>query len=364
MFGELYDAAGERVADHENLHPSDLDPDNPMHAFYNRKPGLGELSDLNENNTDVLEYFVAAYSQWLDQGVAAFRIDTIAHMPHAYWKSFSDRIRQKSPGLFMFSENFDYDAADIAPNTWPENGRISVLDFPGKEAMNQVFADGGSYSELSTYLHLDSGLYDNPYDLMTFYDNHDMDRIDADTNGFIDANNWLFTSRGIPVVYYGSEVGFQAGTNEHTGNRNYFGQDNVDRAKSHLIHAALSRIANVRKNSVALQRGLQVYSGFGPRSASFFRVYQKDGVSQTALVLLNGGDEAALMKFGQLPANGAWEDAVTGHIVQVDDDFAGLAEEIAPHSVRVYLSDAPITRPGFMELLDEAQAAKARRKTP
>ena len=363
-YGELYDAASELVADHQNLHPSELDPENPLHAFFNREPGLGELSDLNENNPEVLDYFVAAYSQWLDQGVAAFRIDTIAHMPHAYWKAFADRIREQRPGLFMFSENFAYDADAIAPNTWVENGQISVLDFPGKQAMNRVFADGADYSELTDYLHLDSGLYDNPYDLMTFYDNHDMDRMNADTQGFIDANNWLFTSRGIPVVYYGSEIGFEAGTNEHTGNRNYFGQDNVDRAPSHPIHAALTRIANIRKNSVALQRGLQVYTGFGPRSASFFRVYQKDGVRQTALVLLNGGDEALTMEFGQLPAEGAWKDAVTGHVVQVDDGFTGLVEEIAPHGVRVYLNDAPLTHPGFVALLDEAEAAKARRKTP
>ncbi|RZV37518.1 MAG: cyclomaltodextrin glucanotransferase [Chromatiales bacterium] len=363
-FGELYDAAGELVADHQNLHPSELDANNPLHAFYNREPGLGELSDLNETNPEVLDYFVAAYAQWLDQGVDAFRIDTIAHMPHAYWKAFSDRIREKRPGLFMFSENFAYDATAIAPNTWPENGKISVLDFPGKQAMNRVFADGENYSELADYLHLESGLYDNPYDLMTFYDNHDMDRMNAATHGFIDANNWLFTSRGIPVVYYGSEIGFEAGTNEHTGNRNYFGQDNIDGAASHPIHAALTRIANIRKNSVALQRGLQVYTGFGARSASFFRVYQKDGVRQTALVLLNGGDEAVTMEFGQLPASGAWKDAVTGHIVQVDDDFTGLVQEIAPHGVRVYLNDAPLTHPEFVKLLDEAQAAKVRRKTP
>jgi cyclomaltodextrin glucanotransferase len=191
-----------------------------------------------------------------------------------------------------------------------------------------------------------------------------MDRMGADTNGFIDAHNWLFTSRGIPVVYYGSEVGFQAGTNEHTGNRNYFGQENVEAAKSHPIHAALKRIANIRKNSVALQRGLQVYTGFGERSASFFRVYQKDGVSQTALVLLNGRDEAVTMTFGQLPANGLWKDAVTGDAVQVDEDFAGFEEEIAPHSVRVYLSDAPITHPEFVKVLNEAQAATVRRTTP
>jgi cyclomaltodextrin glucanotransferase len=199
---------------------------------------------------------------------------------------------------------------------------------------------------------------------MTFYDNHDMDRMDADAEGFIDANNWLFTSRGIPVVYYGSEIGFQAGTNEHTGNRNYFGQDNIEAATSHEIHAALTRIANIRKSSIALQRGLQVYTGFGQRSASFFRVYQKDGVTQTALVLLNGDDEPSTMKFGQLPAQGTWRDAVTGHVVQVDDSFAGLVEELAPHSVRVYLSDAPITDSRFLQLLDEAQASTARRTTP
>ena len=285
-------------------------------------------------------------------------------MPHAYWKAFSDRIREKRPGLFMFSEHFDYDAADIAPNTWPENGSISVLDFPGKAAMNKVFADGKSFAKLESYLHLTSGLYQNPYELMVFYDNHDMDRMAADENGFIDAHNWLFTSRGIPVVYYGSEIGFRAGTNEHTGNRDYFGQDNVEAAKAHKIHAALTRIANIRKNSIALQRGLQVYTGFGQRTASFFRVYQKDGVNQTALVLLNGGDEPITMKFGRLPVNGAWKDAVTGHVVQVDEDFAGLAEEIAPHSVRVYLSDAPVTDPEFVGLLNEAQAVTVRRTKP
>lgn len=363
-YGELYDATGRLIADHQNLHPNDLDASNPLHAFYNRAPDLAQLADMNENNPDVLEYFVAAYTQWLDQGVAAFRVDTVKHMPHSFWKTFTDRIRAERPGLFMFAESFSFDAAQIAEHTWPENGAISVLDFPGRAAMLKVFADGGSYRDLEGYLHLKSGPYQNPYDLMTFYDNHDMTRIAADDDGFIDAHNWLFTSRGIPVVYYGSEVGFRAGLDQHEGNRDYFGQDNVDKAKTHPVHEALTRIARIRKDSVALQRGLQVYTRFGPRSASFFRVYQKDGVTQTALVLLNGGDEAITMEFGQLPANGTWKDAVTGHVVQVDADFAGMAEDIAPHGVRVYLNDTPITQPDFVKLLDEAQAAKARRKTP
>ena len=362
-YGELYDTDGSLVADHQNLHPSELDPDNPLHAYYNTSPDLAELSDMNENNPAVLEYFVAAYTQWVGQGVAAFRIDTVKHMPHSYWKAFTDRMRDERPGLFMFAESYSFDAGEIAEHTYPENGAISVLDFPGRAAMVDVFGGNGSYEQLGDYLHLESGTYENPYDLMTFYDNHDMTRIAADDNGFINAHNWLFTSRGIPVVYYGSEIGFRAGLDQHEGNRDYFGQDNIEKAKAHRIHADLTRIANIRKSSVALQRGLQVYTGFGERSASFFRVYQKDGQTQTALVLLNGGDTPLTMKFGQLPANGTWKDAVTGHEVQVDENFAGLEEDIAPHGVRVYLNDTPITNPEFLALLDRMQA-NARRKTP
>ncbi|MBT8088084.1 MAG: cyclomaltodextrin glucanotransferase, partial [Gammaproteobacteria bacterium] len=242
-YGEIYDADGTLLADHQNLHPSELDPDNPLHAFYRREPDLAELSDVDFDNPDVLDYFIAAHSKWIDEGAAAIRIDTIKHMPHAFWKAFADRLREKRPGLFMFAEAWSYDAALLAEYTYPENGRISVLDFPGREAMAATFGSrNADYSTLLDYLHLDSGIYQNPYELMTFYDNHDMTRIDADPEGFIDANNWLLTSRGIPIVYYGSEIGFRAGADQHKGNRDYFGQDNVEQARRHPIRKALARI--------------------------------------------------------------------------------------------------------------------------
>ena len=83
---------------------------------------------------------------------------------------------------------------------------------------------------------------------MTFYDNHDMARMNASPSGFIDANNWLFTARGIPVVYYGSEIAFMAGNKEHEGNRNYFGPENIARAEANPIHAALAKIAASGRN--------------------------------------------------------------------------------------------------------------------
>ena len=360
-YGELYDANGTLVADHQNLHPTELDPGNPLHAFYNREPDLAELSDFDESNPDVLDYFVSAYSQWLDQGVAAFRIDTIKHMPDSYWKAFSDRIREKRPGLFMFAESYSYDAAEIARHTWPENGSISVLDFPGRQAMDEVFAKGAPYSTIDSYLHLDSGVYENPYDLMTFYDNHDMPRMDADDNGFIDAHNWLFTSRGIPVVYYGSEIAFRAGTDQHAGNRDYFGQENVDLASSHRIHNALSRIAAVRKQSIALQRGLQANLEFDDQTATFLRVYQKDGVFQTALVLLNKSDRPIRLYVQKWLSKGTWNDAITGDKVEISDESPALVEIIGAHGVRVYLNDEMVTNPELIAELDRLQANARRR---
>ena len=286
-YGEIYDRDGRLVADHQNLHPTGLDPSNPLHAFYNNKPDLAQLSDMNESNPDVLDYFVDAYSQWIDQGAAAFRIDTIKHMPHEFWQEFSERIRQKRPGFFMFAESWSFDAAQIAEHTWRENGWLSVLDCPGQQAMNDVFADGESFARLLDYLHLDDRLYDNPYELMTFYDNHDMARMNADADGFIDANNWLFTSRGIPVVYYGSEIGFQAGAREHGGNRNYFGNENIALAKNHRIRAALERIAKLRQRSVALQRGLQLNLDMAGDTAAFYRVL-RHSMSRSGSAILAG----------------------------------------------------------------------------
>ena len=333
-FGEIYAADGTLIADHQNLHPNDLDPDNPLHAFFSNEPDLAQLADVDPDNPDVLEYFAAAYNQWISQGAAAFRVDTIRHMPHRFWKAFSDRIRSEHPGFFMFGESFEYDAAKIAEHTWPENGGISVLDFPGQEAMNEVFAGSAPYSRLLDYLHLESGIYQNPYELMTFYDNHDMARMNADASGFVDANNWLFTSRGIPVVYYGSEVAFQAGAREHGGNRNYFGQARVDAAIGHPVRNALSEIADLRKRLPSLQRGLQVNLEFTKNTAGFYRVYQHDDQAQTSLVLLNKGDDAATFPAVWL-GNTRWRDELTGTMLD-----AGEAPRVEAHGVKVLTVDA------------------------
>ena len=342
-FGQIFDANGKLVADEQNLPPEQLDPQhNPLHAFYKPKPILAQLSNIDENSTAALDYFAAAYSHWIDQGAAALRIDAVGLTPAGYWKKFGDRIRAQHPGFFMFGEYFEYDADKLGPYTRADGGNISLLDFPLRGKLAQVFEHPGSdYALVASALYLEHGPYRNPYDLVTFYDNHDMARMDASDDGFIDAHNWLFTARGIPAVYYGSETGFMRGRPEHGGNRNYFGQERVDAAPGSRIFQQLKRIAALRKGSIALQRGLQLDVAVGGDSAIFYRSYENANVTQTALVLLNKGDAEKTLDVRNWLQPGQWRDAFNGEAVAVGDH---LSATVPAHGARVYFYDQPLTR--------------------
>lgn len=367
QFGQIFDKQGTLVADHQNLPPQQLDPaGNPLHAFYNAigpvdsKDGsifdgnLAELGDFNQNNPAVMDYLVGAYLQWTAQGVDALRIDTIGWLPHPWWNEFVRRIRAEHPGMFMFGEAFDYDAARIAEHTWPANANVSVLDFPLRGAMEATFGVAGKgFETLEAPLHLTDGPYANPYELMSFYDNHDMPRLQASDEGFIDAHNWLFTARGIPVLYYGSETGFMRGRAEHAGNRAYFGQPRIDAAPRSPIFAPLQRIARLRASTPALQRGLQVNERLQGDEAVFFRVLQRGDVAQTALVLLNKGDRPRTFEVRRYLQAGTWRDALDGGTVQVR---SALRAQVPAHGVKVYVLDASVEQTQLREELDRAMA--------
>ncbi|WKE65199.1 alpha-amylase family glycosyl hydrolase [Gallaecimonas kandeliae] len=352
-FGQIFGPDGKLIADHHNLPPAKLDPKDPLTAFFHNKAEMVQLSNINEDKPAVLDYFVGAYEKWIGEGADAFRIDTIKWVSTAFWKKFSDRIRARHPGFFMFGEAYDYDPKGIAPYSWPQNGAISVLDFPLKAALDKVFAKGKGFETLAPELFLKSGPYQNPYELTTFYDNHDMPRMDATDNGFIDANNWLFTARGIPVIYQGSEVGFMRGRGEHAGNRNYFGQARIDGAPKSPIYQHLKAIAQLRKANVALQQGLMLPIRLQGDEAQFLRVYQKGAVHQQALVLLNKGDQPLEAKVGQYLQAGAWRDALSGEVVDIQGE---LQAQVPAHGVRVLLLDAPVRDQALAKALDELMA--------
>ncbi|AVP98260.1 cyclomaltodextrin glucanotransferase [Ahniella affigens] len=363
-YGEIYDREGKLVADHQNLTPEQLQPKtNPLHAFFHTKNELVQLSDLDEDNPAVREYLTGAYLQWIEQGADAFRIDTIRHVSMPFWAEFSRRVRAQHPGFFMFGEAYDYEAKHIAPYTQADKAAVSVLDFPLKQGLDLAFGKTqAGYEVLDKPLFLGNGPYQNAYDLMTFYDNHDMARLNATDAGFIDAHNWLFTARGIPVVYYGSEIGFMRGTAEHEGNRNYFGTDNVQRAQAHPIRAQLARVAKLRGALPALQRGLQVNLQLKGNQAAFLRVFQHGQTAQQVLVLLNKGDGAASFALKRLLQSGSWREVTTAAalkapaLVEID---GRLDTTVPAHDLKVYVLDAPVTLPALRSALRSAMRRKS-----
>jgi len=350
-FGRLYDADGALIADHGNLPPDQLDPqNNPLHAFYNTDgKNLAQLSDFNEGNPAVLDYFVGAYLKWIEQGAQAFRVDTVREMKPEFWGRFAERIREQHPGFFMFGEVFETEPAKIGLYTRPENGGMSVLDFALKDALQKVFGRGGAdFAELAPALFPAGNPYANPYELMTFYDNHDMPRMDASDSGFIDAHNWLFTARGIPVIYYGSEMGFQRGMAEHNGNRNYFGAEGIEAARAHPIRTALMRVSALRAKLPALQRGLQLNLKLEGDEAAFYRVLQNEDHKQTALVLLNKSDAPRNIALGAQLQPGAWADAESGELIEIGNE---ARIEVPAHGLRVLVFDQALSEPTVLAAL-------------
>jgi hypothetical protein len=127
---------------------------NPLHRFYNT-PVDGEGIDLDGNLPNSRLRCERTRRCWTTWSAPTSSGSTRARTPSAstpsldaaaFWHAFSDRIRAKHPGFFMFGEAFDYDAAKHRrPYPGPGNGEVSVLDFPMKQAMDEVFGARRGY---------------------------------------------------------------------------------------------------------------------------------------------------------------------------------------------------------------------------
>jgi glycosidase len=167
----------------------------------------------------------------------------------------------------------------------------------------------------------------------------------------VNAHNWLFTTRGIPVIYQGSEFAYMRGTAEHEGNRNYVGQARLDAAPEHVIYQGLKAIANVRKALPALQRGLQINLELSGHGASFYRLIDTPETQQIALVLLNKGAAPLDFVITEKLQDGEWQEQISG----MQQTVAGeLRTQVAAHGVQVWVLDAPVSEPALRQAAIDA----------
>ena len=291
-----------------------FDYNNDTRNWYNHGgPVIADLLDFNDGNPEVGKWFAEIYKAYQDLGVDAFRIDTVAWMKPEFWKTFTAELHKNKKDFFLFGEawtNADIDwlagFTNLAPGD-PMNSGMSVLDMPGSSmggwGQFEAVFKGGDYARVDKVLSRDAKYKDATY-LVTYLDNHDKPRFNgagpdgsaAATGQYFDALNFYFTARGIPCVYYGTELQLAGGNDPD--NRRFLGPDGIKASKTDPVYQHLKKLNALRRASPALLKGAQTRLYAAKDQYAFKREYG----GQAVFVFLNkagsGAEVAAAVPAG------------------------------------------------------------------
>jgi len=175
------------------------------------------MPDVNQSNPYVATYLTQNFLWWVEStGLDAYRIDTYPYSNPQFLMSWGKSIMDEYPKLSLFGEAWEGSTAEqvfYAQNIMqPVDGFKSnlpgVLDFITTFAVQDALKDG-NMEHLYQSLQSD-WLYVEATRNVTFLDNHDMSRfysvIGEDFAKYKMGIAWLLTLRGIPQLYYGTEV--------------------------------------------------------------------------------------------------------------------------------------------------------------
>ena len=214
------------------------------------------LPELDTGSRRVQEYLVDAAEHWLtDYGADGIRCDHVAGADPAFWVELRRGVRAVKSDALVLGE------ATGHPE-WVARyaGRIdAIFDFDLTQAVRRTFARGTmSLVEFARWL----DEHDHAYPglaLATLLDNHDMTRFlflaGSDTRRLMLAATLLMTLPGIPVIYYGTEVG--------VSQRDDGSQENAEARLPMLwgtdqdagLLTYFQRLGRLRHESAALRRG-------------------------------------------------------------------------------------------------------------
>jgi glycosidase len=180
------------------------------------------LPDLNQNEPEVARYEIQNALWWIGTtGIDGIRQDTIQYMPRPFIRDWSAAIKKQYPKFWMVGEVMVNDSAQTAffqggKTGWDgiDTNLPSVFDFNLWRASLDAFTGKKPMSALRDVLKYD-GLYPNVNNVTTISGNHDTDRFmsleGATTEGAMLHLAFLLSTRGIPQIYYGEEIGMLGG---------------------------------------------------------------------------------------------------------------------------------------------------------
>lgn len=192
------------------------------------------LPDFATENADVRAKLVEWQTSWMkDYGVDYFRVDTVKHVDSTTWAALKNSTTEVNPSFKMIGEYF---GAGYASNgsTLGTGQMDADLDFDFNDQATSFVS--GNISSVEKFLSARNSALNNTYMTGQFLSSHDEDGFkaalmngkgyteDEATAAALVAATLQLTAKGIPVIYYGEEVGL-SGLNNYPYQTNRYDMD-------------------------------------------------------------------------------------------------------------------------------------------
>jgi len=268
------------------------------------------MPDVNQSNPYFANYLIQ-HAIWSVEefGVDGWRIDTYIYNDLPFMNRCNEELIKEYPKMTMFGETWVHGTASQAYftdnniNVPFKSNLIGATDFQTLfygivPALTQNFGWTDGVNKLYTTLSNDF-LYKNANNNVIFLDNHDLTRfyseMKEDVNKLKMGIAWLLTCRGIPQLYYGTEVLMKGEKNPQDGwvrldfpggwngdKKNSFTKEGMtDAEKDMLLYT--KTLANFRKHSSAITKGKLMQ--YVPKNGLY--VYFRYDAAQTIMCVMN-----------------------------------------------------------------------------
>ena len=298
------------------------------------------MPDLNQENPHMMRYLIQNSIWWIEYSkIDGIRMDTYPYADMAPMAQWIADVQKEYPGYNIVGEAWYGDVAGTA--YWQRGSRLNkqgdpnlptVMDFPTMIIATQAFHEntleyGQGLNKIYNRLSLDY-LYENPKNVLTFLDNHDTDRFlltePQNLGSWKQGVAFLLTTRGIPQIYYGTELLMHGDKKKTDGDVrkdvpggfpgdtiNAFSKEGRTSLQNEAIDF-LSKVATWRKGNKVISEGTLKH--FMPENGMY--VYERRLGDKRAVVIMNGTDRQLSVDMSIykeiLPTGSTLKDVITG----------------------------------------------------
>ena len=310
------------------------------------------MPDLNQSNPLVMNYLTQNAIWWIEYAdLDGFRVDTYPYTDKESIAKWTKNITDEYPNFNIVGEAWMYTQA--ANSYWQKDSPISriqsynsnlpsVMDFTLQDALSKVFnEDNGTWTDgmIKVYDNFSNDfLYANTNNLLIFTENHDTNRFNEiyknDFKKYQMAMTLLATVRGIPQLYYGSEIGMAGDKNKGDADirRDFPGGWNGDsnntftkagrNEEQNKFYDVTSKLFNWRKLKEVIHTGKTTHYIPENNVYVYFRYNEKESV----MVVINNSNETQTFKTKRFAENiqsrQTGNDILTGKTVDLQNDIA------------------------------------------